>query len=342
MARGAGRVLDRLLPRVFFYPVGWLSARPRFAGLEHIPRTGGVVIVANHISHIDPIYSALAVHLAGRVPRFLAKDSLLRVPVLGTMLRATGQIPVFRGTADAKASLREGTAALEAGKVLIVYPEGTITRDPEHWPMQPRTGVARLALPPTRRWSRWCTGARTTVLDGYRKRFRPLPRTTVTVRCGEPVDLSAYRGRTVDAALLREVTDLIMGRVRDLLAEVRGERRPAGVLPAGDGVTIDDPAGRGAGRRVVGDDLRQGARRRRPRRHALGPPPRGGRGDHGEPAQPRVPARRRLPAAGGDDHRGGRARGRRRRRARRAVADAARQPRRLAVAAPCRTRRWSA
>ena len=109
---------------VFFYPVGWLSARPRFVGLEHIPRTGGVVIAANHISHIDPIYSALAVHLARRVPRFLAKDSLWRVPVLGTVLRATGQIPVFRGTADAKASLREGTAALDAGKVSDRLPRG--------------------------------------------------------------------------------------------------------------------------------------------------------------------------------------------------------------------------
>jgi hypothetical protein len=69
----------------------------------------------------------------------------------------------------------------------------------------------------------WGTHA---VLDGYRKRYRPLPRTTVTVRCGEPVDLSAYRGRTVDAALLREVTDLIMSRVRDLLAEVRDEPAP--------------------------------------------------------------------------------------------------------------------
>jgi hypothetical protein len=66
------------------------------------------------------------------------------------------------------------------------------------------------------------------VLDGYRKRYRPLPRTTVTVRCGPAVDLSAYRGRPVDAALLREVTDLVMGRVRDLLAEVRAEPAPAG------------------------------------------------------------------------------------------------------------------
>ena len=212
----------------FFYPIGWLSGRPRFEGLDHIPRTGPVIVAANHVSHIDPIYSGLAVHLAGRVPRFLAKDSLWRVPGLGALLRATAQIPVFRGTADAKVSLREGSAALQAGKVLVVYPEGTISRDPGHWPMQPRTGIARLALgsdAPVVPMIHWGTHD---VLDGYRRRYRPLPRTTVTVRCGEPVDLSAYRGREVDAALLREVTDLVMGAVRDLLAEVRGEPAPVG------------------------------------------------------------------------------------------------------------------
>ncbi len=214
------------LSAAFFYPVGWLSARPRFAGLDHIPRSGGVVVAANHISHIDPIYSGLAVHLARRVPRFLAKDSLWRVPVLGTVLRATGQIPVFRQTAEARSSLRDGIAALEQGKVLVVYPEGTISRDPEHWPMHSRTGVARLALSsgaPVVPMVHWGTHD---VLDGYHRRYRPLPRTRVTVRCGEPVDLSAYRGRPVDAVLLREVTDLVMGRVRDLLAEVRGEPAP--------------------------------------------------------------------------------------------------------------------
>jgi 1-acyl-sn-glycerol-3-phosphate acyltransferase len=92
--------------------------------------------------------------------------------------------------------------------------------------MQPRTGVARLALSsgvPVVPMVHWGTQA---VLDGYRKRYRPLPRSTVTVRCGEPVDLSAYRGRTVDAALLREVTDLIMGEVRALLADVRAAPAP--------------------------------------------------------------------------------------------------------------------
>jgi 1-acyl-sn-glycerol-3-phosphate acyltransferase len=212
---------------VFFYPIGWLSARPRFEGLGHIPETGGAIVAANHISHIDPIYTGLALHRAGRVARFLAKDSLWRVPVLGTVLRATGQIPVFRGTVDAKASLRNAVAALQEGKAVVVYPEGTISRDPAHWPMQPRTGVARLALDcdaPVIPMVHWGTH---TVLDGYRKRYRPVPRTTVTVRCGPPLDLSAYRGRPVDAPLLRAVTDLIMFAVRDLLAEVRAEAAPA-------------------------------------------------------------------------------------------------------------------
>ncbi len=219
---------------VFFYPIGWLSARPRFGGLDHIPRSGGVVVAANHLSHIDPIYSGLAVHLARRVPRFLAKDSLWRVPVLGTVLRATGQIPVFRQTAEARSSLRDGIAALEQGKVLVVYPEGTISRDPEHWPMHSRTGVARLALSsgaPVVPMVHWGTHD---VLDGYHRRYRPLPRTRVTVRCGEPVDLSAYRGRPVDAVVLREVTDLVMGRVRDLLAEVRAEPAPTAFYRRGD------------------------------------------------------------------------------------------------------------
>jgi 1-acyl-sn-glycerol-3-phosphate acyltransferase len=218
----------------FFYPIGWLSGRPRFEGLEHIPRTGGAIIAANHISHIDPIYSGLALHLAGRVARFLAKDSLWRVPVLGTLLRGTGQIPVSRGTTDAQASLREGVAALQEGKILVVYPEGTISRDPEHWPMHSRTGIARLALAcdvPVIPMVHWRTQD---VLDGYRKRYRPLPRVTITVRCGKAIDLSAYRGRPVDAALLRDTTDLIMGRVRDLLAEVRAEAAPAGFYRRSD------------------------------------------------------------------------------------------------------------
>jgi 1-acyl-sn-glycerol-3-phosphate acyltransferase len=211
---------------VFVYPLGWLLGRARYEGREHLPASGGALFVANHISHLDPIYSALFVHTARRVPRFLAKHSLWNIPVLRSVLRGSQQIPVYRDSADAQQSLREGTRALESGKVVVIYPEGTITRDPDTWPMAARTGVARLALSadvpvlPAVHW-----GTRD-VLDKYNRKFRPLPRKGVVVRCGSPVDLSAYRSRPVDAALLREVTDLLMVKVRELLAEVRGEPAP--------------------------------------------------------------------------------------------------------------------
>jgi 1-acyl-sn-glycerol-3-phosphate acyltransferase len=92
--------------------------------------------------------------------------------------------------------------------------------------MLARTGVARLALSadvPVVPFVHWGTRD---VYDGYQRKFRPLPRKPITVRCGEPVDLAAYRGRPIDAALLREVTDLIMYRVQKLLAEVRQEEAP--------------------------------------------------------------------------------------------------------------------
>lgn len=214
---------------MFFYPIGWVTGRGRYEGTEHIPAPGqgGALIVANHVSHLDPIFSGLIVHRSRRVPRFLAKNSLWSVPVLGRALAGSGQIPVYRESADAQQSLRDGTDALRRGRIVIIYPEGTITRDPDRWPMHSRTGAARLALSaevPVVPMVHWGTHR---VLDAYNKKFRPLPRGPITVRCGEPVDLSAYRGRPVDSALLREVTDLLMTRVRDLLAEVRAEPAPS-------------------------------------------------------------------------------------------------------------------
>ncbi len=220
---------------VFFYPIGWLVARSRFEGKDHIPATGGALMVANHVSHLDPVFSGLVVHRARRVPRFLAKNSLWSAPVLGRAMKGSGQIPVYRESADAQHSLRDGTRALQEGKVVVIYPEGTITRDPEGWPMLARTGVARLALSadvPVVPFVHWGTRD---VFDGYNKKFRPLPRKPITVRCGEPVDLSAYRGQPLDATVLREVTDLIMTRVSELLAEVRHEKAPAQFFRPGAG-----------------------------------------------------------------------------------------------------------
>lgn len=216
-----------------FYPLSWLGKRT-YRGVEKVPATGGALLVMNHVSHLDPPNDAVFVHRNKRVPRFMAKDSLFKVPVFGKILAGSGGIPVYRGSSSAAGSLRAAHAALREGKLVVIYPEGTITKDPTGWPMRARTGVARLALEndvPILPVARWGTN---TIWDGYTKKFRPFPRKRVWTVVGDPVDLSAYRGQPVTNHLLREVTDLLMTRVRDLLADIRDEPAPAAFFtPAG-------------------------------------------------------------------------------------------------------------
>ena len=210
-----------------FYPVQWATGHRRFLGEQHIPKTGPAIIVCNHISYLDPVYTAVFVHQAGRIPRFMAKHTVMDLPFIGRLARRLDQIPVYRGGGEAKESLRAAIDALDKGRTVIIYPEGTITRDPDFWPMRAHTGVARLALErdvPVIPVVHWNTHL---VYDHYHgKKFRPLPRKTVVTQAGPPIDLSALRGRPVDGQLVREVTDHIMRSVRDLLAQVRGETAP--------------------------------------------------------------------------------------------------------------------
>ncbi|MEU6642400.1 lysophospholipid acyltransferase family protein [Saccharomonospora sp. NPDC046836] len=211
---------------VLFYPLSWMS-RSVYQGAERIPREGPALLVFNHVSHLDPALDAVFVHRARRVPRFMAKDSLTRIPVFGKIMLGSGTIPVSRGTANAGDSLRAAHETLRDGRVVVIYPEGTITKDPEGWPKRAYTGVARLALDndvPVIPVARWGTQE---IWNGYTKKFRPFPRKTVVHSVGEPIDLSAYREKDRSQTVLREVTELLMDSVRELLVDVRGEQPPA-------------------------------------------------------------------------------------------------------------------
>ncbi|KAA5832634.1 lysophospholipid acyltransferase family protein [Saccharopolyspora hirsuta] len=224
-ARGTGKFWLGLA-RAVFYPLTAALARTEVRGLHNIPADGPALVVLNHVSHLDPVFDAVTVHRAGRVPRFLAKHTLWNVPVLKNVLVGVEQIPVYRGTADAQKSLRDAHEALERGKTIVIYPDGTITKDPDGWPMTPKVGVARLALAhdiPVIPAARWGTKE---IYNHYTKRFRPFPRKTVKFAFGEPLDLSAYRGMEHDGQALREVTHLAMRRVRDMLGEIRDEQPP--------------------------------------------------------------------------------------------------------------------
>lgn len=216
---------------MILYPTIGSAFRLRWQGQEHVPPTGGVILVTNHISYADPFGFARFVYDSGRFPSFLAKVGLFRIPVIGWVLRRVGQIPVHRGTADARMSLHEAVEAVRAGACVCIYPEGTVTRDPDWWPMVGKTGVARLALAtdapviPVAQW-----GAQV-VYDHYRHKLDLFPRKTVQALAGPPLDLSGYRGRPLTAELLREVTDLTMGAVRDLLGELRGQTPPEQFAP---------------------------------------------------------------------------------------------------------------
>lgn len=194
---------------------------------NRLPPEGGALVVMNHVSHFDPVIDGVFVHRNKRVPRILSKESVLRMPIFGRIARGVGTIPVYRGTNDAKSSLSAAVEALADGKLVLIYPEGTITKDPAGWPMYPRTGVARLALEstaPVIPVARWGTQA---ILNGYEKKFRPFPRKPVTILVGDPVDMSEYRGKEITPELLREVTHLLMERVRELVADIRQEPAPA-------------------------------------------------------------------------------------------------------------------
>lgn len=217
-------------------------SRHEWRGLENLPG-GGCVIAANHVSWLDPVTLADVLVAAGPVPRILAKESLFRAPVLGGVLRVMRGVPVSRGTGDAAVALQHAVDAVRSGDRVVIFPDGTLTKDPDGWPMVGKTGAARLAL---------TTGAPLVPLAQWgpqqllprKGRPRLFPRPTMRVLVGEPLDLSAYQGRPLTQALLREVTELVVDAIAELLSQLReepvpprwdprtGSRRPAVAPPA--------------------------------------------------------------------------------------------------------------
>lgn len=209
--------------------VGYL-ARVEIRGREKLPREGAFVLAPNHYSEFDPLIVAVAVWRLGRAPRFMAKDSLFRIPVLGWVLRRTGMVPVARaasGTAS-KQTMQQSRDLVEHGRGVIVYPEGTLTRDPDLWPMRGKSGAVRLALAgdiPLIPMAQWGTQQ---IMGRYQKGIRLWPpRRRVQVVIGDPVDVSDLRGRAGDQNALTEATARLMDAITALLEDVRGEKAPA-------------------------------------------------------------------------------------------------------------------
>jgi 1-acyl-sn-glycerol-3-phosphate acyltransferase len=209
-------------------PLGSILARFRIVDGQKLPKNGAYIVSPNHYSEIDPVMIGMVLWKLGRLPRFLAKESLFRLPVVGWFLRRSGQVPVSRGgAARGSAPLDAAQKIAEEGRIVVIYPEGSLTRDPDMWPMRGKTGAARMALEtgiPVIPMAHWGTQQ---VMARYAKKISFFPRKTIAVKVGDPVDLSAFEGRPLDAATLNEATAAIMDAITRLLEDLRGETAPA-------------------------------------------------------------------------------------------------------------------
>jgi 1-acyl-sn-glycerol-3-phosphate acyltransferase len=188
---------------------------------------GGIVVAPNHLSWFDPFVVAYTLWQADRPPRFLGKESVFRIPFFGRIIAGAGQIPVYRETHEAASAIRDALSALDRGECVVVYPEGTITRDSQLWPMSAKTGAVRLALTSGRPLYPVAQWGSHEVMGPYKKEFRILPRKTMRVVVGEPVDLSDLVGPSIDAQTLKQGGERLMDAITALLAALRDEPPPS-------------------------------------------------------------------------------------------------------------------
>ena len=217
-----------VLTRSIVIPAMHVWFRWHIEGLENIPPQGPAIIAFNHVAYLDPLAIGYVVDRAGRRPRFLAKAELFKDKRIAWVLRGCGQIEVKRGTVDAPAALRNALDALERGEVIVIFPEGTVTTDPDLEPMPPKTGAARLALlsgAPLVPGAIW--GTANIWPKGYAHRWAP--RQEVVVRMGEPLK---FPEQVDTPGSSQEAGRRIMLEIHSLLAGIRplvpDRRKPRG------------------------------------------------------------------------------------------------------------------
>ncbi len=204
-----------------------LTTRKDWHGMNDMPAEGGFIAVSNHVTYADPLTLAHFLYNSGYAPHYLAKSPLFALPFIGMILRKTDQIPVHRGSVRAKDAVNSGMKVLDSGGVIAIFPEGTLTRDPDLWPMVARTGAARMALltgvpvVPVAQW-----GAHR-LLGHYSKVLKPIPRKKITVKAGPPIELDDLRARPLDNDALREASTRIMDTLTAMVEEMRDEKAPA-------------------------------------------------------------------------------------------------------------------
>lgn len=209
-------------------PIVRLMFRVEVKGMENVPKTGAYVLGANHVTYLDALAVAYMVYFKlRRLPHFLAKGNLFKAPVIGDILLSVEQVPVYRGGHTNREPMEAANAMLQAGRVITIFPEGTLTREPDGWPMRGKVGALKLAIENNVPFIPMAQWGSEQVLATYSKKLRPKPWHPVRMIIGKPLDLSAYQGKKISNADYTEITELAMKSITALVEELRGEKAPA-------------------------------------------------------------------------------------------------------------------
>ena len=207
-------------------PILKILTKREWRGAENLPKSGPVIVISNHLSYVDALVFAHFLYGNGRAVRYLGKDSVFKIPILGKIIASSGQIPVARESDKASHALDSALGLLQVGHCVGIYPEGTLTRDPKLWPMVAKTGIARLAIiskAPVIPIAQW---GDQNLLAPYSKKVVLWRRTKIRYLAGPALDFSKWYGKEEDQAALVEATAYAMAGITKLLEEIRGELVP--------------------------------------------------------------------------------------------------------------------
>lgn len=208
-------------------PLLHLLFRIEVKGKEKLPPKGAYILVFNHVTHLDPLVVAYATFFGlKRGPHFLAKGGLFTVPILGPLLIAAGQVPVYRTGRRNVEPMEAAYKFLDAGHVITIFPEGTLTREPNGWPMRGKTGSVRMAIEagvPIYSVGQWGSEV---VLPTYTSKLRPKPWHKVRVQVGEEINLDKYRGHKLSNEELKEATKVVMQAITKQVELLRNAKAP--------------------------------------------------------------------------------------------------------------------
>jgi 1-acyl-sn-glycerol-3-phosphate acyltransferase len=203
------------------YLIGWSFYRLVFAvyfrwrvyNHERVPLKGAVILAANHASFLDPPLVGSSLH---RDINYLARKSLFRFPVLGSILRGVNAVPVDRDGGGA-AGLRAIMDRLHAGGAIILFPEGTRTQDGKLQPARSGIGLTVIKsdapVVPVRvfgTYEAW----------GRHVRFpRSLP---VVVKFGQPMNFERLRAeaKNCSKARLKEIYQQVADEIMAAIAKL--------------------------------------------------------------------------------------------------------------------------